>query len=132
MPYAAIPLVEDEIPHQAVCTFMHTAQLMGVGFKRLLFLGTLDIGSRRFMRFQTTCPAHRVRDIAGEMGRGYILPGNDGTYRAVLNCGRTTFVASSAMQAIPLPGMRRMYRGTGVTGWGRQFLDLKGETPTPL
>lgn len=132
MPYAAIPLVEDEIPHQAVCTFMHTAKLVGVGFKRLLFLGTMDIGARKFIRFQTTCPTHRIETIAGEMGRGYITPGDDGTYRAVLSCGRTTFVPSSVMQAVPLPGMRRMYRGTGTTGWGRQFLDLKRGNTGPL
>lgn len=125
MPYAALPLLEGETPHHAVWAFMEAANGLRVGFRRLLFLGTLDIGPRRFIRFQTTCPAHRIRTIAGEMGRGHITQGDDGTYRVVLDCGQASFVAATAMQAVPLPGMRRMYQGTGVTGWGRQFLDLR-------
>ena len=118
MRYAAIQLVEGETPHTIVHRVMLAAHRMGDLFTGLEVLGDLRVGSKRFFRFRTNCPLRVILTFQEE--RGLIYSEAVG-YVVVLPNGVKGAFAASLIQIPGQAGKTRLYRGTKLPNWERQF-----------
>lgn len=120
--YFAVQLKPREAPIHVVAAFMNTAKGLGVFLRRLEVLDTLTVGGTSFVRMRTEIltPSSVLDKLYGD-GRSIISSGQDGQYAARLPGGRIGKVAHLTMHAVPKLGQTKMYRGTKMKHWERQF-----------
>jgi hypothetical protein len=122
MHFAAIEVRESEAPHTAIGVFMRESAAQGSHFKRLEVLRMFGFGTRQYAHIKTDCKdlPRIVKSL--QPSRAMVIPTPQGRYRAYLPGGKEGEVPHSVMQAVAGMPRQRVYRGTAVENWERQFL----------
>jgi hypothetical protein len=120
--YFAVQLRPREAPIHVVSAFMTTAKDQGILFRRLEVLDTMTVGGTAFVRMRTEMSTPTtILDKLYSGGRSVINSIQGGEYVARLPGGRTGKVAHLVIHAVPKLGQTKMYRGTKIKHWERQF-----------
>lgn len=118
--YIAVQLGQGEDTHRVAALYMQTAKGLPM-FRRLEVLDTMTLGNSTYVRMRTDDPNPvPILDRLYDSGRGVIhLAG--GEYVVRIPGGRVGKVASLTMSGSAKPGCARLYRGTKIRLWERQF-----------
>jgi len=119
--YFAIQILRCEKPEEAVKEILTVAQGMGIFFRRLELIDTLDLASCKFVKVRTDLvdPAQLIEALFAS-GRGYVV--REGVKFVVnLVSGRTGNVPTFTMLSPGRPGATKMFFGTQIEKWSEQF-----------
>jgi len=122
MTFVAVQFKESETSHQLVERFMQTSAAKELKFTQLEVLGVLLLGKNKYLRFRTD--SRHVPEILGQLlldGRG-VVHQDGGGYSVKLPSGKKGIASAAAMQAIGDPTLKRVYKGTAIKLWDRQFM----------
>ena len=122
MTFVAVQFKESETAHQLVERFMKTSANKDSRFNQLEVLGTILFGKNKYLRFRTD--SRDVPEILGQLlleGRG-VVHQEGGGYAVKLPTGKKGPASAAAMQSIGDPALKRVYKGTAVQFWDRQFM----------
>jgi hypothetical protein len=120
--YLAVQLKPREVSIHVVKAVMGAAKDLGILFRRLEVLDTMTMGTLSFVRMRTEMLApYTILDRLYSDGRSVISSMNGGEYMARLLGGRVGKVNNLVMHATPKLGQAKMYRGTKIKHWERQF-----------
>jgi hypothetical protein len=101
---------------------MKAAKAADILFRRLEVLDIVTIGTTRFVRMRSEIVnPFPILDRLYHEGRGVISSKHGGEYVALLVGGREGKVSNILMHASPKLGQSRMFRGTRIKHWERQF-----------
>lgn len=119
--FAAIELKPHEHMDAAVQHVMLVAKEQSKPFAKLEVYGRIMVGRFYFLRFRSDCPPSVLETVLAQK-RAVIIPGGPAGFTVKLPTGRTGNVNRIVLQAAPLAGYPKSYRGPGVKFWERQFL----------
>lgn len=116
----AVQIKDEENQRSLIKELLHTANSMGVLFRRVEVLGPMSVGSTKLIRCKTDLDTlDPLLDRLNAQGRSTIRPSGP-SYTADIG-SRKGVVATATMQAMPLSGYPVVYRGTKIKFWERQF-----------
>ncbi len=120
--YFAAQLKTAEQPIHVAEAVLNAAKDASILFRRLEVLDIITIGAARFVRMRTEIVnPFPIFDRLYSEGRGVISSKHGGEYVALLVGGREGKVSNLLMHASPKLGQSRMFRGTRIKHWERQF-----------
>lgn len=97
------------------------AKAQGILFRRLEAMDVIEIGSTKFMRFRTDLqPATQLVDAILNEGRGVIAANAAGGYE-LRSRTKNGPVPSTRILSTPRAAGTKMFRGTKIKLWERQF-----------
>ena len=118
--YIAVQLGHGEDTHRVAALYMKTAKGLPL-FRRLEVLDTMTLGMSAYVRMRTDDPNPvPILDRLYDAGRGVIHVAA-GEYMVRIPGGRFGKVPSLTMIGSAKPGQARLYRGTKIKLWMRQF-----------
>jgi len=123
--YFAIQMQPRENPIIAVEALCVTAKMMGILFRRVEVLDTIQIGMRPFLRVRSDLDRHPLvlDQLLVATGRGYVAH-LDGKFvvqfPSTVHGGRRANFSATDMHLTPR-GLPQMYRGPKIKHWERQF-----------
>lgn len=91
---------------------------LGVSFKHLEFLDSIQVGSTTFHRYQIKPNPTEVLNSILSKGRGVIRPSGDGFEVCLVGGRKGSIPLTTMLSAARTP---KMYRGPGDPHWKRQF-----------
>lgn len=120
--YFAVQLKPGEKTIQVVAAVMNAAKEANILFRRLEQLDTINIGTSSFVRMRTDLlNPYLVLDRLYNDKRAVVSSMQGGEYVARLPGGRMGKVTNLVMHATAKLGQTRMFRGTKIKHWERQF-----------
>lgn len=119
----AVELLPNEASHDVVHTILTCAADKGILFRALELYGTFQVGTAWFVRCRTDLKdVPPLLDALFKAGRGVVEPTTSG---CIIRRGKRTGVGSGLLlHSAPQLGQQRMYRGTQVAHWEKQFLPV--------
>jgi hypothetical protein len=120
--YFAVQLRQHEATIDVVASVMRAAKATKILFRRLEILDKISIGTSEYARMRSDVPsASLILDQLFREGRAVVglVPGNGYVVRVA--GGRTGKVTNLLMHATSKPGYARVFRGTKMKFWARQF-----------
>jgi len=119
--YFAVQLFPGELDSTAIEPVFRVSAEHRKFFRRLEILDTFSMGSNTFLRCRVDQPEMAaVLNEVLQTGRG-VLFRLGVSYIAMLPGGRTGTVDPMKMHSAFQGGHRRLYKGTKIKGWERQF-----------
>ena len=124
--YFAIQIQPRESPILALEAFCTTSKMLGILFRRIEVLDTMEVGVKPFVRLRSDIPnaTSVLEQLLKATQRGFIVARSDGKYEvqfpASVLGGRRAEVPTFSMHGSPRE-TPRMYRGPKIKHWDRQF-----------
>lgn len=120
--FFAVQLKPAEQAIHVVEAVMKAAKAAGILFRRLELIDSMTVGTQTYVRMRTEIMnPYPILDRLYAEGRGVVSSMQGGEYVARLPGGRMGKVSNIVMHASPKLGQARMFRGTKIKHWERQF-----------
>lgn len=119
--YLGVQIKPKQSAHDVAAIVMSAAKDMGVLFRRLEMLDTISVGTFSYARMRTDIvnPVKILNHLRSVQHA--TIAYEEGDYVLTFPDGRVGRVPNLVMHAIPKLGQSRMYRGTRIKHWERQF-----------